>query len=237
MYKLLIVRPYRYYDERQQLIEEINEMWNILPMPDGVRIVHKLYPEKVTRYNGSERLYPFVWRCWVALQEWLKTPAEWVCISDADVTPLRRDALYWLLSEINNLPSGVKLVAPSYLEWLHKWKDYWRCALSSEGLCIGAPDGLHTIHHSAMLFVVQQYHHYSGYVRNAFFPPEPAYACTLTRHINVRCFPPHILTVLGVWDTSVNLLEWGSPPAFAQFVGDLRFLARQVKDAWVLLNR
>lgn len=240
MFELLIVRPYRYADERQQLIEEINDLWNHLIIPNGVRIVHAQYPEKVVPYKSAERLFPFIFRCWIAYREWLRAPAKWVCITDADIMPLRKDALFVLLNELSALPNNVELVSASYLTWLHKSIHLERICLSAEGLCAGAPDGLHTIKHTILPHIAKFYHHYSGNLRQTafsnMFAPEPAYAQTIPPTVRAFAYTLGVLLTMDTWDRSILLHHLNPLPAFVQFVGDLRLAVHHINDARYLLE-
>lgn len=240
MLELLVVRPYRYHDERQVLIEEIGAMWDTIPRPPQVMVSHCVLPRKVAHFAGCERLYPFIARSWFALREWARTPARWICIADADIIPIRRDALNILLNELRALPPNINMVSASYLTWLHKWVDYWRTGLSSEGLSTGAPDGLHTIRYDILPHIARMYNFYSGYFLHrqpyGIFPPEPSYSCIVPRAVNNGVFSQQLVQVISTWDASVDLNQLQHTCAFVHPVGDIRLIARIISHAWLLLG-
>lgn len=235
MLELLVVRPYRYKDERHVIIQEIEHLWGYLSIPPSVKVVSPEYPPKVIPYESSERIYPFVYRCWIAYEEFVRAPAKWIAIFDADVTPLTRHALHLLLNELRAVPPQTHIVAPTYMDWLHTADDLFRTGYTANGLTMGASDGIHTIRYDALLRIVKLYNHYSPFIRNKFFPPEPAYSTILPPTIKVKTYPPHIIRVIATWTYEVEFAKTPYPPAFIHFVGDIRQAMHKILCARQLL--
>lgn len=222
MDKLLIVRAYRYPDSRQLIMLLIEDLWNTLHLPAGVRVAHVVYPNKTLPYEHTSRIFPFAWRCWMAVREWLRAPAEWVCIMDADVTPLRKDAINLLLAETLSMPTNTHIITSNYLVWITNsgYTYDTRTGYSYIGLCTGASDGAHTIHHTILPLLAKYYHHYCPNVRNKYYYIEPSYNICVPRYMQIKCYSQ---TLFGVHYTFLNNNLWDMPtlPAFIQFVGDL----------------
>lgn len=229
MLKLLIVRPYRYWDYRQNLMDFIGAIWQRLDTPRGVRVASVVYPPKISVYPSTHRLYPYVWRSWFALREWARTPAEWVCIADADVTPTRRDALHTLLHDIESAPDDTQIITPNYLAWINN-SGYTRDTtldFTYLGLCTWASDGLLTVRGALLPSVTRQINAFCPDMIRDFRLIEARYSATFARNYKIRCYPESTITVFYTW-LSPNLWEWSALPAFVHFVGDLTRARYQV---------
>jgi len=96
--EFLIVRSGWYKDPKKMaVIRVINTLWDLLIVPEGVKVITKEIPPTFWA-NERKRFGYHFYRYWSAWEEWKYYPSQYLAIVDIDVIPLRRDALVQLYS-------------------------------------------------------------------------------------------------------------------------------------------
>jgi len=96
--EFLVVRSGWYNDPKKMaVVKVINTLWDLLVVPDGVKVVTKETPPTFWA-NERKRFGYHFYRYWSAWEEWKYCPSQYLAIVDIDVVPLRRDALVRLYS-------------------------------------------------------------------------------------------------------------------------------------------
>lgn len=220
MLELLIVRAYRYQGERQHIVNKISVIWEHVARPPQVRVATRSFPPKVIPYASTTRFFPFIWRSWVSLQEWLRTPARWIGVFDADVTPTRQDAIHLLLDEIHNSHNNTSIITSAYSTWLRNALAVTDTGTSRAGLPIGFSDGIIIVRGDMLGLFTLLLHTYASQTHYRY-ECEAVYPTMFPPCVYISELPPTLWG--GVYDYALPKWRENQPlPAFIQFVGDLR---------------
>jgi len=155
---VLVVKVYRYIDERNYYMEANDYLWQKLIIPENVKVVTMEAARKFRPYDGCEKMYCWQLRPYYASLLLKETPAEWVAVFDADVLPLRKDALIVLRDRLKQVPEDVVGVCYQSFYWQQRFylPTLW-FRLEFSGYAEGVGDGIHVLRASYLDKAVYKY--------------------------------------------------------------------------------
>jgi len=158
MLDILVVKVYRYIDERNYYMEANDYLWQKLIIPEGVKVVTMEAARKFRPYDDCEKMYCWQLRPYYASLLLKEMPAEWVAVFDADVLPSRKDALVVLSDKLKQMPNDVVGVCYQSFWWQQRFYPptvWFRMGFS--GYAEGVGDGIHILRASYLDKAVYKY--------------------------------------------------------------------------------
>jgi len=174
MFDLLAVKVYRYLDEMNYYMEANDYLWQMLIVPENIKVVTLEAARKFRPYGGSDRMYCWQMRPYHASLLLKKFPAKWVAVFDADVIPLRRNALMVLRDKLNHMPEDVVGVCYQSFYWQQRfYPPTPQFRLGFDVYSEGIGDGIHVLRASFLDKALYKYVFLSWLIADRVSWPEP----------------------------------------------------------------
>jgi len=152
--EFLVVRSGWYSDPKKMaVVKVINILWDLLTVPEGVKVVTKETPPTFRANERKQFGYHFC-RYWSAWEEWKYCPSQYLAIVDIDIVPLRRDALIQLYSFLKaKVKDQSCIVTREPIAFAHDW--WFSKDLSRSGLFLTPSEGFLILSGQAIPLVLQ----------------------------------------------------------------------------------